>query len=93
MIIPVRYFPAESRGRALGITATGLAIGSAIGPVVSALIVSVFHWRWLFFIPVLILVTLPLYRKYLGNEQGQGDGSIGSVAVFWQGRLRCCSLR
>ncbi|OME92945.1 MULTISPECIES: MFS transporter [Paenibacillus] len=72
MIIPVRYFPAESRGRALGITATGLAIGSAIGPVVSALIVSVFHWRWLFCIPVLILVTLPLYRKYLGNEQGQG---------------------
>ncbi|MEC0203687.1 MFS transporter [Paenibacillus lautus] len=72
MIIPVRYFPAESRGRALGITATGLAIGSAIGPVVSALIVSVFHWRWLFCIPLLILVTLPLYRKYLGNEQGQG---------------------
>ncbi|WP_339295814.1 MFS transporter [Paenibacillus sp. FSL W7-1279] len=72
MIIPVRYSPAESRGRALGITATGLAIGSAIGPVVSALIVSVFHWRWLFCIPLLILVTLPLYRKYLGNEQGQG---------------------
>lgn len=72
MIIPVRYFPAENRGRALGITATGLAIGSAIGPVVSALIVSVFHWRWLFCIPLLILVTLPMYRKYLGNEQGHG---------------------
>ncbi|AYB45961.1 MFS transporter [Paenibacillus lautus] len=72
MIIPVRYFPAENRGRALGITATGLAIGNAIGPVVSALVVSTFHWRWLFFIPLLILVTLPLYRKYLGNEQGQG---------------------
>ncbi|MCM3495904.1 MULTISPECIES: MFS transporter [Paenibacillus] len=72
MIIPVRYFPAETRGRALGITATGLAIGSAIGPIVSALMVSVFHWRWLFFIPLVILFTLPLYRKYLGDEQGQG---------------------
>lgn len=72
MIIPVRYFPVENRGRALGITATGLAIGNAIGPVVSALIVSVFHWRWLFCIPLLILVTLPLYRKYLGNEQSHG---------------------
>lgn len=81
MIIPVRYFPAESRGRALGITATGLAIGSAIGPVVSALIVSVFHWRWLFCIPLLILVTLPLYRKYLGNEQGQGG------RIDWLGGL------
>lgn len=72
MIIPARYFPAESRGRALGITATGLAIGSAVGPVVSALMVSVFHWRWLFCIPLLILFTLPLYRKYLCDEQGAG---------------------
>lgn len=72
MIIPVRYFPPESRGRALGITATGLAIGNAIGPIVSALLVSAFHWRWLFCIPLLILFTLPLYRKYLGDEQGQG---------------------
>lgn len=72
MIIPVRYFPAEKRGRALGVTATGLAIGNAIGPVISALMVSVFHWRWLFFIPLIILITLPLYRKYLGDEQGRG---------------------
>ncbi|WP_027092408.1 MFS transporter [Cohnella thermotolerans] len=90
MIIPVRYFPAERRGRALGVTATGLAIGNAIGPVVSALLVSVLDWRWLFCVPLLILATLPFYRKYLGDEQGRagtldwlGGGLLaGTVALL-----------
>ncbi|THF79468.1 MFS transporter [Cohnella fermenti] len=68
MMIPVRYFPPERRGRALGISATGLALGNAIGPVVSSLLVSFVHWRWLFAIPLLILFTLPFYRKHLAEE-------------------------
>lgn len=69
MIIPLRYFAPERRGAALGMTAVGLAFGNALGPVVAALIVSTVHWRWLFAVPLLILATLPFYRKYLGNEQ------------------------
>ncbi|CAH1191991.1 MFS transporter [Paenibacillus sp. JJ-223] len=72
MIVPARYIPAERRGWALGITASGLAIGNALGPIVSALLVSFAHWRWLFFLPLLLVFTLPLYRKYLGDEQGDG---------------------
>lgn len=79
MIIPVRYFPAERRGYALGITATGLAIGGAIGPVVSALLVSLVDWRWLFCIPILMLFTLPFYRKYLSDEP------IQAVRIDWLG--------
>lgn len=72
MIVPARYFPAERRGWALGITASGLAIGNAIGPVVSAMLVSFAHWRWLFCLPMLLVFTLPMYRKYLGDERGNG---------------------
>ncbi|RUS47056.1 MFS transporter [Cohnella sp. AR92] len=75
MLIPVRYFPPERRGRALGISATGLALGNAIGPIVSSLLVSLVHWRWLFAIPLLIVAAIPFYRKYLSGEKGSG-GSI-----------------
>ncbi|WP_425341228.1 MFS transporter [Brevibacillus borstelensis] len=71
MIIPIRYFPPESRGRALGISATGLALGGALAPIVAAFVVSFVHWRWLFCIPLLTLMTLPYYRKYLDDERGQ----------------------
>ncbi|WP_028548031.1 MFS transporter [Paenibacillus sp. UNC451MF] len=83
MLIPVRYFAPERRGQALGMTATGLALGSAIGPIVSSLIVSVAHWRWLFAVPLLILLTLPLYRKHLSDERGT-EGKfdwIGGLAL------------
>jgi DHA2 family metal-tetracycline-proton antiporter-like MFS transporter len=70
MLIPLRYFPPEQRGSAMGTAFVGLALGSALGPVISALIVSVAHWRWLFCIPLFILITLPFYRTNLGNEQG-----------------------
>jgi DHA2 family metal-tetracycline-proton antiporter-like MFS transporter len=72
MIVPTRYFPTERRGWALGITASGLAIGNAIGPVVSAMLVSFAHWRWLFCLPMLLVFTLPVYRKYLVAEQSNG---------------------
>lgn len=86
MLVPSRYIPAERRGWAFGITATGLAIGGVIGPIVSALLVSIVHWRWLFCIPLLLLVTLPFYHKLLGEEKGQngtldwiGGGLLGSA--------------
>ncbi len=85
MIIPVRYFPEETRGRALGITATGLALGSVLGPIVSALIVSVVHWRWLFVLPMFIVVTLPYYRKYLDDD----SGNRGRIDWLGGGLLAC----
>lgn len=87
MIIPVRYFPPERRGRALGVSATGLAIGGALGPVVSALVAGSLNWRWLFCVPLLVLATLPFYRKYLDDRKGAGGrldwlgGLLLAVAV------------
>ncbi|MXQ55760.1 MFS transporter [Shimazuella alba] len=89
MLIPVRYFPPEKRGRALGIASVGIALGSAVGPIVSAFIVSVFHWRWLFCLPLLFLFTVPFYRKYLGDEQQKmgkfdwiGGGLLGATVAL-----------
>lgn len=69
MIIPLRFFPLERRGAALGMTAVGLAFGNALGPVVAALLISTLEWRWLFAVSLIVLAALPFYRKYLGNEQ------------------------
>ncbi|MNZ91175.1 Multidrug resistance protein 3 [compost metagenome] len=70
MIVPVRYFAPEKRGRALGIVASGLALGTALAPIVSGLITSVANWRILFLLSVLPLLTLPFFRKYLNDEKG-----------------------
>lgn len=68
LIIPVKYFAPEKRGSALSMTPVGVALGSALSPVISALIVSFANWRWLFLPSLLILALLPVYRKLLEHE-------------------------
>ncbi len=76
MLIPIRYFAPEQRGSATSMAFVGLALGGALGPVISASIISFAHWRWLFCIPLLLLLTLPFYRKYLHEEQHAGTGGF-----------------
>lgn len=87
MLIPVRYFSPERRGRALGITATGLALGSALGPITSALLASLLHWRWFFGVPMLALLTLPYYRKYMDDEQGESGRTDWIGGVLFAGTV------
>ncbi|WP_421664480.1 MFS transporter [Lysinibacillus telephonicus] len=78
-LVPIRYFPLEKRGTAMGTVFIGTALGSALGPIVSSLVVSVVDWRWLFCIPLLLLLTLPFYLKYLGDEEGT------NTSIDWLG--------
>ncbi|MCR2806412.1 MFS transporter [Paenibacillus soyae] len=82
MLIPIRYFPAERRGAALGVAAVGLALGSALGPVLSALLTSFADWRWLFCFPLALLIMIPFYRRYLGDEQ-----PVSGARFDWLGGL------
>lgn len=70
MIVPVRYFSPESRGRALGTVAIGFSLGLAMGPIIAGVVSSTWNWRVLFVISLLSLLTLPMYRKYLDEEKG-----------------------
>ena len=70
MIVPVRYFSPERRGRALGTVAIGYALGLALGPIIAGVVSSTWNWRVLFAISLLSLCTLPMYRKYLEDEKG-----------------------
>lgn len=76
LIIPVRYFAPEYRGSAISMSAVGVALGSALAPFVSAFIVSFADWRWLFLPSLLILLLLPLYRKYLDHEPNKASQSF-----------------
>lgn len=83
MIIPIRYFAPEQRGRALGTSAIGLALGTALGPVVAGLVTSFGSWRFMFVISLLPLLTLPFFRKYLDNARGKA----GSIDMLGGGLL------
>ncbi|WP_017813533.1 MFS transporter [Paenibacillus shenyangensis] len=89
MIVPVRYFPQEKRGAALGMTAVGLALGTAIAPIVAGLVTSFASWRFLFLLSILPLIALPFFRKYLDDARGTaqkidflGGGLLGGTVAL-----------
>ncbi|MBW8349402.1 MFS transporter [Bacillus sp. IITD106] len=85
IVIPTRYIPTERRGKVLGIMASGLALGGVLGPIASALVANFAHWRWLFVIPLLTLISLPLFRRYLTSEKVRSPSSIDWIGGFLLG--------
>lgn len=76
MIMPITLavitstFPEEQRGKAIGVW-TGVAAGGGIlGMFLSALLVDVASWRWLFALPMaLILAALAMTAKSVPNSR------------------------
>ncbi|AWK51731.1 MFS transporter [Clostridium beijerinckii] len=58
--IITQVFPDNERGRALGISATFIALGTMIGPPLGGFIVSYLSWNYIFFIniPIGIVATI-----------------------------------
>ncbi|MFC3343386.1 MFS transporter [Paenibacillus abyssi] len=91
MLIPVRFFPPEQRGKVMGVIASTIAFSSGLGPIVGGFIAGHFHWTGLFLISLAAPVALPFIRKALPDEEPRsgekidlvGAGLLGvSVAAF-----------
>jgi EmrB/QacA subfamily drug resistance transporter len=80
-------FPANERGKALGLTGTAVALGSLTGPALGGFIVGAARWEYIFLINVPIgLITLFYALKLLpkGHKAAKGmmDG-VGAVLFMF----------
>ncbi|MEW2390997.1 MFS transporter [Streptomyces venezuelae] len=88
MIMPITLavitstFPEEQRGKAIGVW-TGVAGGGGIlGMFLSALLVDVADWRWLFALPVaLVVVALAMTVKSVPNSREHSAHSFDIVGA------------
>ena len=76
MIMPVTLavitstFPAEERSKAIGVWTAVCGGGGVLGMFVSAVLVDVASWRWLFILPVvLVLAALPMALRAIPNSR------------------------
>jgi MFS family permease len=89
MIMPITLavitstFPEEERGRAIGVW-TGVAGGGGIlGMFLSALLVDVADWRWLFVLPVaLVIVALGMTLKSVPNSCERSAHSFDTIGAL-----------
>ncbi|MGY0068780.1 MFS transporter [Streptomyces sp. QTS137] len=89
MIMPITLavitstFPEEQRGNAIGVW-TGVAGGGGIlGMFLSALLVDVADWRWLFVLPVvLVVVALAMTLKSVPNSHERSAHAFDTVGAL-----------
>ncbi len=78
-------FPAEERGKALGIAGGLVSIGIVVGPTLGGLILSRLTWHWIFFVnlPIGIIGTYLVWRFIPYNEPSDDKGFdlLGAAAM------------
>lgn len=87
-------FPDSERGRALGLSATTVAIGTMAGPSIGGIIVGFFNWKSIFLINIPIgIIAFILGQKILPDEEkkieekfdikGAITFSTAIISLFW----------
>src|SRR5712692_4814175 len=75
-------FPAQERGRALGLNGVVVALGISIGPTIGGIITQYLTWRWIFFINVPIGILLFVASRHLLTERmRRGQGRFDPVGA------------
>ncbi|MER0281562.1 MFS transporter [Clostridioides difficile] len=83
--IITELFPKESRGKALGILVTAVAIGNMVGPSIGGFILSMFNWNFIFFINIPIgIIVIFLNTKFLPDSKITSEkmDKIGAILQF-----------
>lgn len=71
-------FPAEERGRALGMNAVFVALGTSVGPTLGGVITANLTWRWIFYVNVPmgiigVIATLLVLKERTRRLPGRFD--------------------
>lgn len=78
-------FPANERGRVLGMNALTVALGVSVGPTLGGLITDSLSWRWIFYVNVPlgiigVIATLRFLREPSRSTHGRFD-PLGAVLL------------
>lgn len=68
-----RVFPPERRGAAMGFFGMSVILGPAIGPTLGGVLIDLFNWRFIFFVPMGVsMIAILLGSLFLPGPEGDG---------------------
>lgn len=67
-VLFTRYVPISRRGKIMAVIMSAVSLGLGLGPIIGGGIVQFLGWHYLFIITIPVLLFIPLFLKYLPNE-------------------------
>lgn len=81
-VVVARYFEESSRGKVFGLITSIVSVAIGLGPVIGGFVAGSLHWKYLFLIPLLMMVAIPFLLKLLPAEpRKQGAIDIGGAIL------------
>jgi EmrB/QacA subfamily drug resistance transporter len=78
--------PPDQHGRALGLGALAIALGTSVGPTLGGLITEHLSWRWIFYVNVPVgLVAFIAARRFLPRGAGRSQGRFDPIGALLLG--------
>jgi DHA2 family metal-tetracycline-proton antiporter-like MFS transporter len=84
MVLATRYIPIIRRGKAMSLISSAASLGFGLGPVIGGAITQYLGWNDLFLVTALVLMLLPLFKKFLPAEQRK-EGSFDFLGALLTG--------
>lgn len=83
VVLVRRYMDAENQAKYLGINTAMYQLSAGLGAVLGGYITDYVSWPFVFVIPILVLLCIPFYIKYLPDEKpADGKVSIDYIGVI-----------
>lgn len=74
MVIVAKSIEKQHQGKAFGMIGSTVALGEGFGPILGGWIADYVHWSYLFFLPMMTLITLPFFLRTLPDEPVKKGG-------------------
>jgi len=81
----VAAFPREERGKAMGVNVTMVSVGLMLGPALGGLITGTVGWRYVFLLPVPVMLLASIVGSRILRESPKAEGErfdyVGTVLL------------
>jgi DHA2 family metal-tetracycline-proton antiporter-like MFS transporter len=92
MVLATRYIPISRRGRAMSFISSAASLGFGLGPVIGGGLTQLLGWNVLFIVTGLVLLLLPVYKRYLPIEKSRPGSFDLAGALLTGGGVTCLLL-
>jgi len=84
IIVINRYVSEQHRGKATSLIMSSVSLAFGLGPVLGGSIVEFMSWKYLFIIPAITIICVPIFAKLLPKEP-RGEGKFDSWGAIFIG--------
>jgi DHA2 family metal-tetracycline-proton antiporter-like MFS transporter len=81
IVLVTRYMPAHMQSKYIALSSAIFLLAAGLGTLIGALISTYLTWKFALLLPVITLVALPSFVKYLPNDKRSG-GNLDTVGAL-----------